>query len=129
MMPNEITEEMLRRFAELGGWTELDTPTTVPLKWGRHPNGELRLLSRFRKDLAACFEVLLYVCRKLETNFQLNGVGDCKSFSCYIGDAAAAYGGSGGYRELQTIEDTIIRAVTCDGVQKAVLASQKAEAQ
>jgi hypothetical protein len=122
-MPNEITEEMLQRFAELGGWTDLDAPNLAGVKWGRHPVcGEMESLPRFRQDLAACFEVVRYAgqknnwCIEIMLDYRI-GIGDVPvvvEIKSNNGPLLAQK------RSPDKLEDALILA--------AVLASQKAEA-
>jgi len=124
---SEITDEMLRRFMELGGWTPhvVDRESTGPLIVYWHPptcgkdpkhgskscdyERHRESMRDFRTDLAACFEVLERVCEErglLWTVGKSAYTDDSERFFCVL-DPNVTLG--------PTKQDAIILAVLAAG--------------
>ena len=110
----EITPEMLRRFAELGGFK------CTKYRFMHPTEGALQFFG-FRTRLQACFDVLVRMCEKLPSleagrcswYWELAAVYGSDTMRCKIWNGDKIHGKSREYFEAEadTIQDAIILAV------------------
>src|SRR4051812_23204841 len=121
MTPPKLTEAQIRRFWELCGWrpelqADMSSSGQTGIAWWHSPScaenccdyPRHKLTPPDPSNLNAVFEALLYRARELQTNFQFSSHGDSRYFTFYLGDLNAAYGGSGGLRDITDPCEAII---------------------